>query len=889
MAVGPGSRFGAYEILAPIGAGGMGELYRAHDASLRRDVAVKVLPEALAKNADRLARFEREAHVLASLNHANIAGIYGLERLDDTPLLIMELVPGHTLAERIRQRTVAPDDALLLAVQIAAALEAAHAKGIVHRDLKPANVIVTPEGKVKVLDFGLAKHLAGASGSDSEFDIAHAPTATGGVTSAGVILGTAAYMSPEQARGKAVDTRTDIWSFGCVLYEMLTGRHAFAGDTLTDILAAVVNKEPDWSALPAETPTAIRTLLRRCLQRDPGRRLQHAGDARIEIEEAIAQPSIDAPEKAAPLPRASLARVLAPWAAAVLMAIALGSTQLGQSRQALPAAAVTRLELNMPAGVETGVAATPNMSVSGDGTRLVFIGGTGGLRRLYIRRFDESDAIPIRGTETVTVCVFSPDGSAVAFMTADNILKKVSLADGLVTTIVTDADYTGGGVAWGTDGSITFIRAGTLWQVPSTGGAPQQLTTLEAGNNEYLHLWPTIVAGADALLFASVSGDRDRVSTKIEALSLATRRRHVVVDDGSNPIYTTSGHLVFFRNGTLLAAPFDATRLELAGPEVAVLDDVSVDQFGNPMVTVSTTGMLVFADSRNATRQLVWVSREGVEQPITDKSRPYGNPRLSPDGGRIVVEIAGGDLWIQDLVRATFTRLTSGATIGDTFSTWTPDGRRVVFRTLTGLYQIDADGGGGLNAIPNTSVADVPTAVSRDGKTLALIRQSAEASGGVLTMSLEGGEARVVVQTRAYDGGGQFSPDDRWLAYVSNESGQFETYVRPYPGPERTIQVSTAGGTHPKWSRDGRELFYRNGNKMMVVDVSTTPDLALSQPHVLFEHRYAFGSAQTIPNYDVSLDGRRFLMVKDESSSGRLNIVLNWFEELHRLAPHPRK
>ena len=824
MAVRPGSRFGAYEILDAIGAGGMGEVYRAHDSGLRRDVAVKVLPGALAKDADRLARFEREAHVLASLNHTNIAAIYGLERLDDTPLLIMELVPGRTLADLIRERAVAPDDALLFAAQIAAALEAAHAKGIVHRDLKPANVIVTPEGKVKVLDFGLAKALQDPNTSGPQ-DLTNAPTIPAPMmTAAGIILGTASYMSPEQARGKALDTRTDLWSFGCVLFEMLTSRPAFTGDTLTDILAAVLNNEPDWAAIPAETPSGIRGLLRRCLQRDPGRRVQHAGDARIEIEDAMERPIAAPQESRSPSSRVRLA---APWAVAAVLAIALGATQLGPARQTQPEAAVTRLELNMPAGVEAGVAATPNMSVSADGTRLAFIGGTGGLRRLYVRRFDESSATAIRGTETVTVCVFSPDGSAVAFITADNILKKVSLADGLVTTIVTDADYTGGGAAWGTDGSIIFIRAGSLWQVPSTGGTPQQLTTLELDNNEYLHLWPTVVAGGDAILFASVSGERDRVSSKIEALSLATRRRHVVVDDGSNPIYTTSGHLVFFRNETLLAAPFDATRLELTGPEVAVLDDVSVDQFGNPMLTVSTTGMLVFADSRNATKQLVWVSREGVEQPITDTSRPYGNPRLSPDGGRIVVEVAGGDLWIQDLARATFTRLTSGATTGDTFSTWTPDGRRVVFRTLTGLYQIDADGGGGLEAIPNTSVADVPTAVSRDGKTLALIRQSAELSGGVLALSLESGETRVVVQTRAYDGGGQFSPDDRWLAYVSNESGQFETYVRPYPGPERTIQVSTAGGTHPKWSRDGRELFYRNGNKMMAVDVSTTPDLAL--------------------------------------------------------------
>jgi len=884
LAISPGSKFGSYEILAAIGAGGMGQVYRARDASLRRDVAVKVLSEGVANDADRLARFEREAHVLASLNHPNIAAVYGLERLDGTPLLIMELVPGQTLADRMKNGAVAMDEALPIAVQIATALEAAHDKGIVHRDLKPANVIVTPEGQVKVLDFGLAKHLAGTTGFDSGNDLSHSPTMAGDLASAGLIVGTAAYMSPEQARGKAVDRRTDIWSFGCVLYEMLTGVPAFAGDTLTDVLAAVINQEPDWSRLPAETPAAIRALLSRCLQRNPARRVQHAGDARIEIEEAMAEPSVHAQESAAPQSRRSLVRAIVPWTVAALLAIALAVTQLGPQRAAAPRAAVTRLELNMPAGVEAGVTSTPSIAISPDGERLVFVGGTGGLRRLYVRRFDELDSTPIRGTETANICVFSPDGREVAFISSDRTLRKVSLADGLVSTVASNAEYNGGGATWGVDGSITFVRSGALWRVPSNGGEAQQLTWLDGGHNERAHLWPAGV-GAHAILFGSVSGT-DRTITRIEALSLTTGKRHVVVDDGRNPIHIAGGHLLFFRNGTLLAATFDSNRLEVTGSPKAVLENISLDQLGSPLVAVSNAGSLAYIATGSSTKRLVWVSREGVEQPVTDASRPYQNPRLSPDGGRIVVEVAGGDLWIQDLARSTFTRLTSGATIGNTFGAWAPDGRRVVYRALTGIYEINTDGGGQSRAIPNTSVADIPTSISPDGRTLAFIRQTSETGGDVYTLSLGSDtQPAPLVKTSGYDGGGQFSPDGGWMAYVSNESGAFEVSVRPYPGPDRKIQVSTQGGTHPRWNRNGKELFYRSGNRMMVVDLSTSPDLKLSTPRVLFEQRYAFGSAQTVPNYDVSPDGQRFLMVKDESSAGRLNIILNWFDELNRLVP----
>ncbi len=855
----------------------MGQVYRATDTTLGRQVAIKLLPDAFASDPERMARFEREAKTLASLNHPNVAAIYGFEKSAGLHALVMELVDGDDLSQRIARGAIPIDEALPIAKQIAEALEAAHERGIVHRDLKPANIKLRPDGTVKVLDFGLAKALDPAPISD----LSQSPTiATPAATRMGIIMGTAAYMSPEQARGKTVDKRTDIWAFGCVVYEMLTGKAAFGGETLTDIVAAVVTNEPDWAALPANTPAAARALMRRCLQKDLGRRLQHVGDARIEIEEAIAEPAPRSQSAHASRPTARFAQLI-PWAIVALLALGILVTQIGSWREASSSPRVVRLELNMPVGVEASPTSTPNLSISPDGTRVAFIGGLGGLRRLYVRRFDDFEATPLSGTDGLSMCVFSPDGRALAFVTSDRVLKKVSLADGLVTTVAVDADYTGG--AWGPDDRITFGRGGTLWQVPATGGPLRQLTTLDSGKNERLHGYPTVVTGGKAILFTSVTGG-DRTATNIEALSLTTGQRHRVVDRGSNPIYASSGHVIFFRDGRLLAVPFDADMLDVTGPEVAVLENISLDALGNPMVALSSAGSLAYVATGNATKRLVWVSRQGVEQPISDIPRPYQNPRLAPDAHRIVVEVAGGELWIQDVTRATFTPLTSGETVGNTFAVWA-DAHRIVFRTLTGIRWIDPDGGGGPQAIPVTSVADIPSSISPDGH-LAFVRQTSGSGGDIYVLSLEGDpQPRPVVKTSGYDGGGAFSPDGRWMAYISNESSQFEVYLRPYPGRDRGKLVSTQGGTHPKWNRNGKELFYRLGNKMMVVDVSTSPNLTLSPPRVLFEQRYAFGSASTIPNYDYDPDGQRFVMVKDDSASGRLNIVLNWFEELKRRVP----
>jgi serine/threonine-protein kinase len=567
---------------------------------------------------------------------------------------------------------------------------------------------------------------------------------------------------------------------------------------------------------------------------------------------------------------------------ALLVAGALLVTRAGSPAPASASPQVVRVEMNMPLGVETNEANSPSVAISPDGTHVAFIGLVGGVRRIYVRRLGEFESVALRGTESANFVSFSPDGAALLFVATDRTLKKVSLSDGLVTIVVRPVDSIVSGGAWGPDGRITFVRDETLWRVAATGGPPEQLTTLDAARGERSHLWPAAVADS-GILFTSLAGT-DRMVTNIEAISLVTGVRRVVIEAASAPWYVPSGHLLFFRDDVVLAAPFDAARLQVTGPAVAVLEDVGLDQYGAPSLSISATGSLAYTPAGNATRRLVWVSRQGVEQPITDVTRRYRNPRLSPDGQRIMVEVTG-KLWIQDITRSTFTLLTKGDTLGNSFAVWTPNGQEVLFRTLTGIRRVNAGGSEASQVIPSTGLFAMPTSVSPDGKTLVYIGQTMETAGDVYALSLQGEpHPRPVVQTPAYDGGGWFSPDGKWLAYVSNESGQFQVYLRPYPGPDSKEPVSTEGGTHPSWNPNGKELFYRNGNRMLAVDVATTPKLTLSRPRVLFEQRYVFGG-QTVANYDVSPDGQRFVMVKDDSASGRINLVLNWFEELKRLVP----
>jgi Tol biopolymer transport system component len=887
MTLSPGTRLGAYHILALVGAGGMGEVYRARDTRLNRDVALKVLPELFAADPDRLARFKREAQLLASLNHPNIAAIYGFEECPieaghygPTCALVLELVEGPTLADRIAQGPIPLDEALSIARQIADALEAAHEQGVIHRDLKPANIKVRPDGTVKVLDFGLAKALepAGAPSGIVALNVTASPTITSpAATRFGMILGTAAYMSPEQARGRAVDTRTDIWAFGCVVYEMLTGRRPFdAGETVSDAVASILTREPDWTCLPGDTPAAVARLLRRCLQKDPARRLHHVADARLDIDDGRAD-SPDTRASATPPPRGRTLISALPWAVAAA-AVAVAAWMVTGTRPEGESIRVVSLEVNPPPGVELYTATARSLAVSPDGTRLAFVGVLAGARHVYIRPIDQFAATPVRGSDNAVAGFFSPDGQAIALIDPGGVLKTIRLSDGTTTTVTDRVNYMYG-AAWGADDRFVFVRDGALWQVPRTGGAPKALTTLGGDSRDTLHAHPTVIRNGAAVLFGASRGEQWR----IEALVPATGERHTVVESGRLPLYAESGHLLFFRDGELLAAPFDAEQMQVTGPPVRMITNLPTIATGATPVDLSASGTLVYSPT-TAQSTMVWVSREGAEQPLNSTLRPYTNPRLTPDGTSLLVQ--AGALWIQDLRRTTFTRLAEYQAALNGFAIWTPDGSRAVYKVADGLRMQSTDGSGQNHVIEGTNTFDFPGSVTSDGQTLVFMRSSEETSFDIYVLPLPGGgKPRPITRTAAYEGGVRVSPDGRWIIYVSNESGRNEIYLRAFPGPDRRWQVSTDGGTQAVWNPNGREIFYRSGNRMMVVELSTTPNVVLSPPRVLFEQRYAYGAGITIANYDVTRDGQRFVMVKDESTAGRLNVMLNWFQELQRLVP----
>jgi serine/threonine protein kinase/Tol biopolymer transport system component len=869
-----GTRLGPYEIESVLGAGGMGEVYRARDTRLKRDVAIKILPAAFAQDPDRIARLQREAEVLATLNHPNIGAVYGFEESAAATGIVLELVEGPTLADRIVHGALPLDEALTIAKQIADALDAAHDKNIIHRDLKPANVKVTPGGKVKVLDFGLAKMADAEPARGSSLSMS--PTLAVQATSAGLILGTAGYMSPEQARGKTIDRRTDIWSFGCVLYEMLTGRQVFEiGETVSDAVAAILTKEPDWSALPAGLPQPIRRLLRRCLEKDPDRRLHHVADARIEITDAMTGPSSDQ-ALVQVVPSSSWTRFL-PWAVAAI-AVGLAAFVLwGTSSSTTEVAPVRRLELTLPSGVEL-FTSNRTVAVSPDGSRVAFVGVRAGTRQVYLRALDQFEAAPLQGSDSATVCFFSPDGQSIGIVTNTGVIRTISLADGLVTTVTDGANFLYG-AAWGEDDRIVFVRAGTLWQVARSGGTATQLTKLGGVQGDTLHANPAFLPGSKALLFAVSAGDQRR----IESLVLATGERRKVIEGGALPLYATSGHLVFVRNGELLAAPFDPDRLEVVGSAAQAIEKLPAQLQGIPSIDISASGTVIYAPTAAVSR-LVSVSRQGAEQPLNDVARSYANPRLAPDGSRVLVQ--AGDLWIQDVTRSSFTRLTPRDAVINAFPMWLPDGRRVIYRSPSGLRIQDAEGSGGGQLVTGTSDYDYPAALAADGDTLLFMRSTQETSFDILMLSLRNPtEIRPLLKTAAYEGGARLSPDGRWLVYVSNESGQNDVYLRAFPALDRRWSISTQGGTQPLWNPSGKEIFYRSGDKMMAVEVTTTPQVTLSTPRVLFEQRYAYGAGITMANYDVTQDGQRFIMVKDESGAARLNIILNWLSELRRVAP----
>ena len=898
LALPPGTRLGSYEVIAQIGEGGMGQVYRARDTKLHRDVALKILPDPVASDPDRLARFTREAHTLASLNHSNIAHIHGLEESGGVRALVMELVEGEDLSQRVARGAIPIDEALPIARQIAEALEAAHEQGIIHRDLKPANVMVRADGTVKVLDFGLAKALDPARAVDAA-PLADSPTVLSpAVTRTGVILGTAAYMSPEQAKGRVLDKRADVWAFGCVFYEMLTGSRAFDGEHVQDILASVLARGPDWRKLPEATPVVIERLLRRCLEKDPAKRLRDIGDARLEITDAMAA----VPEPSHTQSQVREPRRLTAWragAAGIVIGVTVASLTFAIARR-LPTAApphnVQRLSLTFPATASLSKS-LPHFALSADDNAVVYVGESA---RIYVRALNEEEPRALPGTEGAWNPFFSPDGewigyvdagkSGGAFLVRPGQLKKMSVRGSAPVVL---ADAVALGASWGRDDTIVFSRQTdhgvALFTIAASGGAARQLTT--PANDRIRVGWPSRLPDGNTLLFSETDGPTFE-SGRTVALLLRTGERRTVLEQGYAARYVESGHLVYVLDGSIMAIRFDPDRMQTAGAPVRVVSAVKTQRMnGWVAMSVATTGSLLYDPGlQTSERSLEWVTRERAEAPVVNDRREYSYPRLSPDGRRLAVGV-GADIWILDLARGTRVRIPAadrGTSPPPPITAWTADGRRLAISRRNApegrIDLVDPD-----DVEHATPLVRRPYLVqlgswSKNG-TLAFFQLPGGSERDVWVLDPGASEPRPFLASRFNERGATFSPDGRWLAYAADPTGRDEVYVRPYPGPGPQVPVSTDGGVEPTWSRSGHEIFYRQGDRMMAVSFGSGPTASLGRPRILFEQPYE-ASDLGVANYDVAPD-ERFVVVRSTNTvrDNMLTVVLNWQEDLKRLVP----
>jgi hypothetical protein len=915
---------GKYRILEEIGRGGMGVVYKAEDTKLARKVAIKVLPDIFTADPERLARFEREARVLASLNHPNIAAIYGVEEADGKRFLVLELVEGETLAERLIKSPLSLEETIGLCLQIAEGLEAAHEKGIIHRDLKPGNVKITPEGKVKILDFGLAKAFHDQA---PEVDLRNSPTITANMTQPGVILGTAAYMSPEQAKAKAVDKRADIWAFGCVLFECLTGKRAFQGDTISETVAAILKGEPDWTLLPADTPTSVRAVLRRCLQKDANVRLHDIADARVEMQEETS-PAAAATSVARLFPFRWVLSISAATLVTGLLAGLMIMKFLSPATSPVPkpvVRSVVRLEqerylsgflLSPPFGYERPTRTA--MAISSDGRFMVYAAikanrGPQDKSCLYLRRFDELEAKPIAGTEgAVSNPFLSPDDRWVGFFNDDKLMK-VSIEGG-VPAALCDISMPFG-FSWGDDNQIVFspARGAGLSRISAEGGNPEIITVPDRSKGEFAHRLPHCLPGSKGVLFTIMRHAWDK-QPRVAVLELGTRKWRDLLDDAADARYVPTGHLVFLRRGTLMVVRFDLNKLEIVGqpvPAIANIEqalnttnslrDSAAGQFG-----ISASGALVYAtggilpDQENT---LMLLDQKGNAEPVASFKAPFFAPRFSPDGQRIAYVSMGMEcqVWVLDLNRGTASRLTSEGL--SQFVAWTQDGRRVVFDWLkTGIpniYWQAADASSPMERLTQSERRQFPASWTPDGEILAFLEQPEDTGAAYDIQLFHVRDRRVTpfLNSHFNEIYPEISPDGHWIAYTSDESGRGEVYVQPFPGPGAKLQISNDGGAEPLWSRDGRELFYRTSyqereNRAFAVDVQTGPAFSAGKPRLLFTAQ-GYSGMSPIRTWDISPDGRRFLVVKMEERESRpvteLVLVQNWFEELKRLVPTGKK
>jgi len=892
----PASRrqIGHYQVIAKLGEGGMGEVYRARDAKLGRDVALKLLPTAMAHDGQSLARLEREARTLAALNHPSIAAIYGLEESEGLRALVMELVEGETLSEHMRgtggagEKPLSPEEALSIAKQIAEALEYAHERGVIHRDLKPANVKITPEGAVKVLDFGLAKVLSDQDSMTPAIP-ANSPTLSAIATQAGIILGTAAYMAPEQAKGKQVDRRADIWAFGCVLYEMLAGKKPFEGETISDLLAAVIRGEPEWMALPETTPPAMRRLIWRCLQKDVRQRLQAIGDARIAIEEMLSGAGADAETAISdgPIPQAKRTSPLhgaLPWAlgASTVLLAAVAAHLAFQSK---PPQSAIRFAVPPPENTEFIYGG--EMGISPDGHDLAFI-AQAGLDKpwvLWLRPLDSMTAVPIQGTEGAAAPFWSPDSQEIGFY-AGGKLEKVAASGGPPQTLC-DANNTAG-ADWSRDGVILFTNQRSIYRVPETGGTPTLVAAPDPARHETAYRSPVFLPDGRHFLFQSSTGAPGE--RFIAVGSLDSKNVELLTQASTNAAYAPPGYLFYMNRSTLMARPFDAKALRFTGQPVPVAENVAESGGGYGYFSVSPTGVLAYATgSGTATSQMYWFNREGQKLGTVGQPGIYTDPALSPDGARLAVgvgERGKRDIWVFDLKRGTASRIDFNFNPADDMRpAWPADGTRIFFSSDRSgdwdIYQKAADGLGSTELVfQSKGQAMGLDDLSADGRYAIYTSPTGPALADLWVLPLFGDRKPFAfVQGGFGADSARFSPNGRYVAYSSNETGRDEVYVQTFPQHTGKWQISASGGEGPTWRRDGKELFYlAPDNKLMALAVSTdSASFQAGIPKELFQ-------AQLIPSrtlrniYVVSPDGQRFLMLvpAGEAKPSPITVVVNW-------------
>jgi serine/threonine-protein kinase len=876
-----------FRVTGKLGAGGMGEVYRAEDMRLGRQVALKVLPEAFLADPERLSRFQREARALAAVRHPGIAHVHGLEEVDGRQLLVMELVEGETLAERLERGPLPVDEVLAVGIRLAEALQAAHDRGIVHRDLKPANVKVSPEGEVKILDFGLAKAMAPEPAPSG--DLSQSPTLAYDGTVIGMLLGTAPYMSPEQARGKAVDARTDVWAFGCVLYEMLAGRRAFPGETVTDVLAAVVARDPDWDALPAGRDPRLLQLLRRCLAKEPRRRLHSVADARLELEalrdEPAAAPTLIAGGGAwRPSRRPSLLAGSIMALAAAVIATLLTWHVVGLRAAPAP---LRRVGLVTPPGLPfTPLGRSPSLAIAPDASRVVYTSVEGSLSRLLMRSLDAFRPQPIGGTEDGAGPVFSPDGRFIAYFTTDQ-LKKIPVEGGAPVSLCPARE--GRGAWWADDGTIIFATHPSegLYRVPATGGTPRLVTHLDEKAGELSHRLPQLLPGGRAVLTTVLS--RPGWSTSVVAIELPSGKRHPLVPSASHGRFVPPAQLVFARGDSIFGVGFDPQRLELRGEPVPLVEGVEKDALFETMeYDVAGDGTLVYAPTVEQTG-VVAVLEGGRRRDLPLPARRWVEAALDPQAKRLALvessrEGAWGHIWIDDLGSGGLLRLTREG--GDSV-VWSPDGKRLAYRNaVSAIASRNADGTGEEEVLLPMPASDwdvqLPTAYSPDGRQVILMRRGVGKGWDLLVSTvapsgrleaprpLAGGKGDQVVAT--------FSPDGRWVAFASDESGQPEVYVQPFPGPGGRQQLSQGGGYAPFWGADG-QLYFLSRSRLMAVPVTTTGGFfGVATPRVVYEP-----VPQVVNGLAVAPDGRAFLLEGRFPDQQELRVVFGFAAEARRL------